>query len=113
MFGTFRSRPTSSCDLDDDIRTLVIAVSTLFLVAWLVYQRVMANFRLGDFFPQKFTWENNASPLAHWLQYQDYCGANELVQAEWVTRFRITLSGQARLWIEGKQFADVNDLKSE
>ena len=71
----------------------------------------MANFRLSDFFPQKFTGENNASPLAHWLQYQDYCGANELVQAEWVTRFRITLSGQARLWIEGKQFADVNDLK--
>ena len=71
----------------------------------------VANLRLGDFFPRKFDGGGGDSPLAHWLQYEDYCGVHDVEADVRLTRFRMTLSGQARLWMEGKQFEDLNDLK--
>ena len=58
--------------------------------------------RASDFFPAKFSGTQNESPQAHWLAYEDYVALQGLNNQLQLNRFKTTLSGSARQWIEGK-----------
>ncbi len=83
----------------------------------------MANNQIRDseFFPPKFAGNTGDCPNAHWCNFEDYCFYQNLqlnnLQAgqlnNLVNRFKTSLSGQARLWIEGNVFANSNDMKQQ
>lgn len=67
--------------------------------------------RASDFLPPKFLGNQGQNPMAHWLSFSDYCTMHQLPDAQKIERFKITLGGEARTWIDGKQFANVNALR--
>ena len=85
----------------------------------------MAHLKLKptDFLPNpKFSGENISYELAlaHWLSFSDYLDAHQLCQPADVAaiikvtqRFKLSLSGEARLWIEGKVFTGINEIKQK
>ena len=61
--------------------------------------------RPNDFLPQRYHGRDNEDPRAHVLSFGDYIQAQSLDQAETIIqRFKATLSGHARSWIETKNF---------
>ena len=68
--------------------------------------------RVTDYLPKRFSGEGTQSPLAHWLQFADYLQIHAVPAPQQVNRFKLTLSGDARLWFEGKAFNDLNALKN-
>jgi hypothetical protein len=72
----------------------------------------MANrLRDYDFLPTKFSGNASQDPLAHWLSYEDYCNVHTLGDQDQINKFKLTLSDEARLWIDGKQFVNPRALK--
>ncbi len=68
------------------------------------------NARINDFLPERYAgYKDYAMP--HWLAYMDYCDLQGLNAVQREARFKTILKGPARLWIEGKHFANVDDLK--
>lgn len=73
----------------------------------------MANLRINDFLPSKFSGKQGQDPKAHFLSFEDYLTVHDINEiAPIVARFKHTLEGTARLWVEGKQFANLNQLKA-
>ena len=79
------------------------------------------NLRTTDFLPSRFKGETINSDLAraHFLAFQDYLDAHNIAQPEdnaallrITNTFKRTLEGQARLWIEGKQFQSFQELRT-
>jgi len=69
--------------------------------------------RVNDFMPQRFDGKNLSDAPAHILSFEDYCTLQDIDNdGQMVQRFRVTLSGQARLWVEGKQFDTWEELKN-
>ena len=78
------------------------------------------SLRQTDFLPARFSGKeiNDDECLAHFLAFQDYIEAhNVTTDAENLSTviniFKRTLTGSARLWIEGKTFTNVPDLKEK
>ena len=71
----------------------------------------MADVRAADFFPTRFSGEDIGNPYAHWLAYNDYAVLQDFDDNQKLNRFKTSLTGRARLWIEGKDFQNVNDMK--
>ncbi len=69
--------------------------------------------RASEFFSSKFAGNTGDCPNAHWCNFKDYCFHQNLQLNNLVNRFKTSLSGQARLWIEGKVFANLNDMKQQ
>lgn len=76
--------------------------------------------RRTDFLPPRFSGQRVDSDecLAHFLAFEDYLHAQELEQnddgiEDIVSVFKRTLSGTARLWVEGKNFPSVAELKRQ
>lgn len=68
--------------------------------------------RVNDFMPQRFDGQTLSDAPAHILSFEDYCQLQNIKEdVPRVQRFRVTLSGQARLWVEGKEFATWDILK--
>ena len=76
--------------------------------------------RVTDFLPSRFQGETIDSDLAraHYLAFTDYINAQGLQEPEnpeeiqeLIEHFKRTLRGQARLWIEGKEFHDLINLR--
>ncbi len=70
-----------------------------------------APLRIADFFPSKFSGKEGESAYAHWLSYIDYGDIHQHQNNDKLDRFKHTLIGPARLWIENKTFATLNALK--
>ena len=68
--------------------------------------------RISDFLPQKFHGKDGDDPRSHVLQFNDYAVLHELNDADKMVRFRCTLAGQARNWIENKNFGTFNAMKT-
>jgi len=69
--------------------------------------------RFKEFFASKFNGTRVSSPYAHIFCFTDYCGMHgaELTSDELkIERFKFTLEGKARLWVEGKQFTSFDEL---
>lgn len=73
---------------------------------------VHAPLRRSDFFPSKFSGSQNQNPYAHWLAFDDYADLHQLNNNQRLDEFKRTLEGQARLWIENKQFANIALLRA-
>ena len=71
----------------------------------------MAQLRQNDFLPTSFNGTQNAR--SHFLSYEDYCTIHDLQEPDRIARFKLTLSGEARQWIEGKQFATFQEMKNQ
>ena len=81
----------------------------------------MANLRSTDFLPNRFQGDKINADLAraHFLAFTDYLEAHNLhnpadnaqFQAV-VSIFKRTLQGTARIWIEGKNFQDLPNLRA-
>lgn len=78
--------------------------------------------RATDFLPTRFQGDVIDADLAraHFLAFRDYLEAHDLHQPDdqeqvqnLVRIFTRTLKGQARLWIEGKQFEDLDTLRDQ
>ena len=110
-----------SAILDFKCRTVnLIFVLAIYLV---ITRFTMANdnLRTTDFLPSRFKGETINSDLAraHFLAFQDYLEAHNIAQPEdnaallrITNSFKRTLEGQARLWIEGKQFQSFQELRT-
>ena len=72
-----------------------------------------ANLRVSDFLPSKFDGNKLDETQAHLLSFEDYCSIHNVADADKPERFRTTLSGQARLWIENFKNVNWNDLKAK
>ena len=64
----------------------------------------MADLRQNDFLPKPFLGLKDSNPRSHFLSYEDYCNIHELNDANKLARFKLTLGGEARQWLEGKNF---------
>ena len=62
-----------------------------------------------DYFPARFDGSGNA--LAHWLSYEDYSEEHALNDAEKLAKFKSLLTGDARIWIRNRVFANPDALK--
>ena len=80
------------------------------------------HLRVTDFLPARFQGDTIDADLAraHFLAFTDYLEAHELNgpdepgEIQDLTQIFIrTLKGQARLWIEGRQFGDLNALRDQ
>ena len=71
----------------------------------------MANLRFSDGMPNRFYGKKDEDPQAHWHQFNDYATLQNLNQAHTLARFKMTLGGEARLWIDGKNFQTVDALR--
>jgi hypothetical protein len=71
----------------------------------------MARLREFDFLPTKFSGTAGHDPLAHWLSYEDYATVQALDDANKIQKFKLSLTEEARLWIDGKAFATSAALK--
>ena len=61
--------------------------------------------RPSDFLPQKFYGRDHDDPRSHVLCYEDYIKAQDLTDEDTkIQRFKSTLAGHARSWIETKSF---------
>lgn len=69
--------------------------------------------RASDYLPARYNGENIDEAPAHILSFTDYAELHTLNDAQKIQKFKITLSGAARLWYEGKAFADFDDLKDQ
>ena len=81
----------------------------------------MAELKLTDALPTGFTGETlkREDAQAHWLSFEDYLithGLDNPADAAAVNvivnRFKLTLSKTARLWINGKNFANLDALQT-
>ena len=73
----------------------------------------MADLRQNDFLPKPFFGLKDSNPRSHFLSYEDYCNIHELNDADKLARFKLTLGGEARQWLEGKQFQNFQDMKNQ
>ena len=73
----------------------------------------MADLRQNDFLPKPFTGGKDSNPRSHFLSYEDYCNIHELGDAAKMARFKLTLRGEARQWLEGKQFQNFQEMKNQ
>ena len=83
----------------------------------------MAQLRQTDFLSNRFSGSSIDRDLctAHYLSFSDYLEAHSLLNetgaasdlTKVVSIFKRSLQGQARLWIEGKTFSSVEDLKTK
>ncbi len=73
----------------------------------------MAQLRLADFFPVCYSGDKilNEQATANWFSNEDYCTMHNFMYSQTVQRFQLTLTSKARLWIDGKQFANRNELQ--
>ena len=70
--------------------------------------------RVSDFLPGKFSGNKDQDPKSHFLSFHDYLQIHDIANDDMdqiLARFKNTLAGQARIWIEGKVFADLDTLK--
>ena len=83
----------------------------------------MAQLRQTDFLPNRFSGNSIDRDLctAHYLSFSDYLEAHKLLNengaasdlTKVVSIFKRSLQGQARLWVEGKTFTSIDDLKQQ
>ena len=80
----------------------------------------MAALRPSDFLPDpKFSGENvsHEKAISHWYLFCDYLQIHGLDEPDHdhmplvTVRFRLTLTGEARLWAEGKAFANLEVMR--
>ena len=80
----------------------------------------MAELRPTDFLPDpKFSGENvsHEKAISHWYLFSDYLQMHDLQDPDEnqmpdvIIRFRLSLTGEARLWIQGKEFNSLDSLK--
>ncbi|KAJ8033837.1 hypothetical protein HOLleu_24200 [Holothuria leucospilota] len=77
------------------------------------------SLRQTDFLPARFSGNelNDDECLAHFLAFEDYLEAHKVNTGDpnnfsnVVNTFKRTLGGTARLWLEGKNFTNVSELK--
>ena len=69
--------------------------------------------RINDLFPRLFTGEQGENPFSHWLKWEDYSDSHQLPNQQKIDQFKNTLNGEAREWISGKVFGNVNELKDQ
>ncbi len=75
--------------------------------------------RPTDFLPPPFSGESvsHEKAISHWYLFDDYLQMHGLQapepeqMADVTIRFRLSLTGEARLWVQGKVFADLNTMK--
>ncbi len=76
----------------------------------------MANIlRINDFLPSKFCGMQGQDPKSHFLSFHDYANVHGLDPDnldQLIIRFKHTLEGPTRLWVEGKNFENINDLQT-
>ena len=70
------------------------------------------NLRYSDGLPPKFHGQSCDNAQAHWHAFQDYVALHKLNQQAQLQRFKLTLGSDARLWIDNKNYQNVNDLKT-
>ncbi|KAJ8048398.1 hypothetical protein HOLleu_00693 [Holothuria leucospilota] len=77
------------------------------------------SLRQTDFLPARFSGNelNDDECLAHFLAFEDYLEAHKVNTEDpnnfsnVINTFKRTLGGSARLWLEGKNFTNVSELK--
>ena len=65
-----------------------------------------------DHFPNKFHGAKNEDACGHWLEMEDFWQAQNIPAQNRIDNFKLSLSGKARLWFEGKNFANIQELKT-
>lgn len=74
----------------------------------------LENLKHSEFLPAKFDGTQLDNTQAHILSFEDYCEIHNIKDdAKLIARFRTTLSGQARLWIQNVKVSTWSDLKSK
>lgn len=80
----------------------------------------MAQIQIHHLLPKKYSGDDsNETARSHILQYEDYITFQNLdpaVQADnapIMNRFKLTLKGKARSWVDGKVFANFAELKDQ
>jgi hypothetical protein len=70
--------------------------------------------KVSEFLPRNFNGTNASEARAHFLSFRDYLVIHHVNDAnEAITRFRFTVTGKARRWLEGRNFQDVDDLERQ
>ena len=82
--------------------------------------RAMAQIGIHHLLPKKFSGDDTTETArSHILQYEDYCTFQNLDaaaaadNAQVIGRFKLTLKGKARAWVDGKVFANFAELKDQ
>lgn len=69
--------------------------------------------RLNDFLPQTFDGKNPDLAPSHIINFGNYCQVHELGDdAVKIQRFKLTLAGEATLWLDGKTFQTYEELRT-
>ncbi len=72
----------------------------------------MQNARPDAFLPQRYNGSDPALAAPHWYSFIDYCEMHQLNDQQKLARFKVTLQGRARNWLQGKVFPNVDAMRN-